>query len=44
MNDDPTDVNVLFGKIIDTSNVLQEIVDEIINHYTDIGKKAYYIF
>ncbi|XP_076180561.1 thymidylate synthase isoform X2 [Ptiloglossa arizonensis] len=37
MNDDPTDVNVLFGKIIDTSNVLQEIVDEIINHYTDIG-------
>ncbi|XP_043263400.1 activating signal cointegrator 1 complex subunit 1 [Colletes gigas] len=37
MNDDPTEVNILFAKIIDKDNALQEIVDEIRNHYFSIG-------
>ncbi|XP_053976357.1 activating signal cointegrator 1 complex subunit 1 [Hylaeus volcanicus] len=37
MNDDPSEVNVLYARIIDTNNILQDIADEIVNHYANIG-------
>ncbi|KOC69171.1 Activating signal cointegrator 1 complex subunit 1 [Habropoda laboriosa] len=37
MNDDPTEVRVLYAKIIDKSEVLQKLSDEIVNYYASIG-------
>lgn len=39
MNDDPTEVKVLYARISNANGALQEIVDTIANHYADIGKK-----
>ena len=37
MNDDPTDAKVLYARISNTNEALQEIVDTITDHYADIG-------
>ena len=37
MNDDPSETNVLYAKIIDPDNVLQEMANKILNHFSNIG-------
>ncbi|XP_003705532.3 activating signal cointegrator 1 complex subunit 1 [Megachile rotundata] len=40
LNDDPSETNVLYAKIIDTDEALQEIADKITDHYHSIGLLA----
>lgn len=40
MNDDPTDVNILFAQVT-TNEKLQEFVNKVAEYFIDIGK--YYI-
>ncbi|KZC07262.1 PREDICTED: activating signal cointegrator 1 complex subunit 1 [Dufourea novaeangliae] len=37
MNDDPAETRVLYAKLIDKNNALQEVADEIVNYYASIG-------
>lgn len=41
MNDDPSETNVLFAKVTDPDNVLQEMANKIVNHFNNIGKKTH---
>jgi len=43
MNDDPSDVDVLYGKILDKSGKLQQIVDALVDKFVNCGlmKKEY---
>ncbi|XP_078043517.1 activating signal cointegrator 1 complex subunit 1 [Augochlora pura] len=37
MNDDPTETKVLYAKVIDENNSLQQLANEIANYYNSIG-------
>ncbi|XP_031829837.1 activating signal cointegrator 1 complex subunit 1 [Nomia melanderi] len=37
MNDDPTETRILYAKVIDANNALQEICDKMVNYYANIG-------
>ncbi|XP_076300158.1 activating signal cointegrator 1 complex subunit 1 isoform X2 [Lasioglossum baleicum] len=37
MNDDPEEIKILYAKVTDGNNVLQEIANEIENYYASIG-------
>lgn len=43
MNDDPTEVKVLFAQVVPNEK-LQEIVDKISNYFDDIGKNKFYTY
>lgn len=38
MNDDPTEVKILFAQVMHNKK-LQELVDKIADYFVDIGKK-----
>lgn len=44
MWDDPSEVKVLYAKLVNKTEVLQKIVDEIVDYYVKIGKTANNIF
>jgi activating signal cointegrator complex subunit 1 len=43
MNDDPAEVDVLYGKVYskDGSHILQDIADGIVNYFSDKGLYCY---
>jgi hypothetical protein len=43
MNDDPAEVNVLYGKVYakDGSHILQEVADGVVNYFSDKGLYYY---
>lgn len=44
MQDDPSEAKVIYAKIVNKTEVLQKIVDEIVDYYVKIGKTANNIF
>lgn len=38
MNDDPTQVNVLYAKLYSEGDILQEIADKIVDYISETGK------
>lgn len=38
MNDDPSDVRVLYAKVVSENNSLQQLVDNVANFFSTTGK------
>lgn len=38
MNDDPSDVHVLYAKVVEKDNILQQLVDNALNFFSPTGK------
>lgn len=44
MQDDPSEAKVIYAKLVNKTEVLQKIVDEIVDYYVKIGKTVNNIF